>query len=245
MKGEVRLHYCFTTAMDFARRERDCLPRLHAEEQRRYATLSSAKRRLEWLAGRVLLLNALDQIEGMTDPLALRTNADGKTEYTMNPDVHLSVSHSRGLVAVALADAPLGMDVEQVRERELVRQAHRIFATAEATHLDALAGAERLSRFYDYWTLKEALCKATGTALLAGLIGFQFDLRDPQAPRASAGVVATGGPWQFWSGGLPGGWRAAVALRAVRGKDALVIWESFPNAKPAARILEGMLSFAG
>ncbi|WP_123670913.1 4'-phosphopantetheinyl transferase family protein [Actinocorallia herbida] len=68
------------------------------------------------------------------------------------PGWHLSVSHSGGLVGLAIADVPVGLDVEE-RGRSLADLA------------DAILAGEPEGDLHVYWTRKEALLKATGDGL--------------------------------------------------------------------------------
>lgn len=68
------------------------------------------------------------------------------------PGWHVSVSHSGGLVGVAVASVPVGLDVEQ-RGRSL------------ADIADAVLAGEPEGDLLVYWTRKEALVKATGDGL--------------------------------------------------------------------------------
>ena len=84
----------------------------------------------------------------------------------------LSVSHSGDLVAVALATAPVGVDVEQLdgRVHELGGGdpdtiARMVLAAEERTALAAVDPAGRARAFLVAWTRKEAVTKARGDGL--------------------------------------------------------------------------------
>ena len=84
----------------------------------------------------------------------------------------LSVSHSGDLVAVALATAPVGVDVEQLdgRARELgggdpATLARMVLAEEERAALAAVDPEDRARAFLVAWTRKEAVTKARGDGL--------------------------------------------------------------------------------
>jgi 4'-phosphopantetheinyl transferase len=81
----------------------------------------------------------------------------------LDTDVHVSVSHSGGKVALAMTrDAPVGVDVESVTKRDTTGLVRSV-----------LGGAEPLARpedFYTYWCRKESVVKATGDGLRVPLV---------------------------------------------------------------------------
>jgi 4'-phosphopantetheinyl transferase len=112
-----------------------------------------------------------------------------------SPDLHFSLSHTRGLVACAVGRShTLGIDAEAWREPAPIELAKRYFAPAEARLVADLAPQERPGVFYRLWTLKEAYLKATGQGLAAALDSFAFSL-DPTGPSLSAPDCGTA--WQF------------------------------------------------
>ncbi|MDE1917943.1 MAG: 4'-phosphopantetheinyl transferase superfamily protein [Sphingomonadales bacterium] len=90
--------------------------------------------------------------------------------------LHFNISHTRGLVAVALSGSPVGVDVERVRPLPDMRRLITSLMAPEA--LKAFAATrnveDRLDLFFRYWTLGEAFIKATGEGLDQGLDSFAF-----------------------------------------------------------------------
>ena len=89
-----------------------------------------------------------------------------------------SLSHTNGMVACALTGAAaVGVDIECVdRDVDVDTLAARFFAPAEAAQLRRLDAAARRDRFFDFWTLKEALVKALGAGLAMSLAAFAFTI---------------------------------------------------------------------
>jgi 4'-phosphopantetheinyl transferase len=104
----------------------------------------------------------------------------------------LSVSHSGDLVAVALATAPVGVDVEQLdgRARELgdgdpAALARMVLAEEERAALAAVEPEGRARAFLVAWTRKEAVTKARGDGLRVPF-GEVVVAADLAAPRVTA-----------------------------------------------------------
>jgi 4'-phosphopantetheinyl transferase len=116
--------------------------------------LTNQFKRLEFLAGRVLLKELLRKwklpFEGLTKDEA------GKP-FFKNLDVHLSLSHSYPYVA-AIVDRKkiVGIDLEQLKEK-LLRIAPRVLSSTELE--DA---AHDLTKHCIYWCAKETLIKIYG-----------------------------------------------------------------------------------
>ena len=89
--------------------------------------------------------------------------------------VEHSVAHSGDLVAVAVARAPVGVDVEQLDGRprpvggdgDPDALARLVLSAAERAALAKVAPAGRARAFLVAWTRKEAVTKATGDGLRA------------------------------------------------------------------------------
>lgn len=91
--------------------------------------------------------------------------------------VEFNTSHSADHWVMAVAEVPIGIDVEAPRPLpELDALIDRTCAPAEKAALHRLARPERESRFFDYWVVKEAIAKLTGEGLSA-----QIDAMDAGA----------------------------------------------------------------
>jgi 4'-phosphopantetheinyl transferase len=107
-------------------------------------------------------------------------------------DLEFSVAHSGDLVAVAVAAAPVGVDVEQLegRPRELghgdpATLARVVFAAEEQAALAAVPASGQARAFLVAWTRKEAVTKAKGDGLRVPL-GTVVVAPDAAAPRLVA-----------------------------------------------------------
>lgn len=103
--------------------------------------------------------------------------------------LNVSLSHTRGMAAVAIAAGrEVGVDVESVlRPRNAVNVAERYFAPEEAALLRAESDPlVQTELFFAIWTLKEAVLKADGRGLARGLDSFVVNL-SPLAISSASG----------------------------------------------------------
>lgn len=124
--------------------------------------------RREKVAAYILLVDMLRE-EGLLRELPLVRYAENGKPYLANyPDIHFNMSHCKCAVAVALHDAPVGIDVEC--QRNVGRAVmERVCCEQELALIDAAADGEM--EFLRIWTQKEALLKCTGD-------GIRDDLRN-------------------------------------------------------------------
>lgn len=117
-------------------------------------TITNPNKRLEWLAGRVLVKEVMESMD-----LSFRgiTKDQYGKPFPMGYDYHLSLSHSYPYVATLVDKIEsAGIDLEQPKEK-LFRIAHRIF------HPDELRDAgNNLTKHCIYWCAKETLIKVHG-----------------------------------------------------------------------------------
>ncbi len=143
-----------------------------------------------------------------------------------------SLSHTHGMVACALtAAAALGVDVECIdRKVDSADIAARFFAPAEAAHLAQLDGEVRRERFFDLWTLKEALVKALGVGLAESLNRFAFAVAPDGGISLSAPAGIGAQSWQFGLFAPGPRHRLAVAARRSASHTAQLILQSPADA---------------
>jgi 4'-phosphopantetheinyl transferase len=138
----------------------------------------------------------------------------------------LSLSHTRGMVACAVAppETAIGVDVEaNQRDLDAQRLAERFFAATEVAALAALPEPARRERFYDLWTVKEAIVKAAGLALPPALPQVAVEIRSDDDIELTHLPVAADGAWQLGLFTPAQGFRLAVAILRPRGSAPLTI----------------------
>jgi 4'-phosphopantetheinyl transferase len=94
--------------------------------------------------------------------------ATGRPFLRTDPSVQFSLAHTRGLVAVAVADVPVGIDVER-SDRTVGSPLVRALHSGEQRELGRLQGSERHRAALRCWVRKEAALKATGQGVAHGV----------------------------------------------------------------------------
>jgi 4'-phosphopantetheinyl transferase len=104
--------------------------------------------------------------------------------------LEVSVSHSGAWVALAVTDAaPVGVDVEEVRDAQVDDLAGIAFSAAELVAFKTVPAADRKGAFFTYWSRKEAVVKATGKGMSVPMSKLTLTAHD-EPPR----VVASEAP---------------------------------------------------
>jgi len=163
-----------------------CLATLAAEERERAARFVRARDRNQFILARGLVRTALSRLTTTVQPVDWRFVADsfGRPVLAgpMAGKLHFSLSHTDGCVACVVSTSRfVGVDVEATdRPCSHLEIAEHAFSAAEIADLRASSGSAAISRFFDYWTLKEAYVKARGMGLRLPLDRFSMQVKSDQ-----------------------------------------------------------------
>ncbi len=142
---------------------------LGGSERQRWAQLAP-RARVPFAAARALLRELLHGATGVPADawdVSAQSGAAPVARASREPDasatIHVSLSHRLGWVAAAVADAPVGVDLECERppRSDPVERAALMLSRAERLAWDALAPEARESALLTRWTAKEAWFKAS------------------------------------------------------------------------------------
>jgi 4'-phosphopantetheinyl transferase len=193
--------------------------RLTPRDRDQLGAITSPKRYREFLMSRVLARAALrvwagERAETWTiaaDPQG-RPYVDSGSSGMSVPAI--SLSHSASSVVCALCGrGSIGIDVEEIRSRDIDKLANEVLAASELNELNKLVGAARQQTFYRFWTLKEAFSKALGTGLATPFREIVFDLA---LPRIISGAPKPGERTEFLSMAPSAGIIGALVLFVPR-----------------------------
>jgi 4'-phosphopantetheinyl transferase len=200
---------------------------LDAAEREKASRFVFARNRIEYAAAHVLVRHALAAATGHP-PAAFRfeAGAHGKPTAWIGREtagIHFNLSHSKGLVAVALGLCELGLDVEPIRHSVNLAVARHAFAPEEIAWLEGLSEGRQAEGFLRLWTLKEAFIKATGLGLSQPLDTFWFEVFPP-AIHVAADMAEDPDAWMFEQRVIDGLFLAAVGLRRPPGPAPQIAW---------------------
>lgn len=148
------------------------------DDYRHFLTLCKAEvRKKEWLATRVLLKAILGE------ELIISHHKDGAPFLPDRPDIAISISHTKGYVAVYCKPTlPIGIDIEYRAER-IQKIKHKFLTEAELTEIDSTHETEHL---LICWCAKETLFKL----IRQDEVDFRTHLHIKPFPYASEGEIA-------------------------------------------------------
>ena len=147
---------------------------------------------------RDLLALAVRETWGLSPLPEIARQEHGKPYFPGHTGLHFNLSHSGDLALCALDSAPVGVDIQLVKER-------RPSLPRRACSAEEQAWLEEQPEFWPaftlLWTLKEAQVKESGRGLTP-------DLRDIRVPLPGQEPILFDGLWfRTWPGP---GWAAAV-----------------------------------
>jgi len=143
------------------------LPHLPPTRQRKLMQYRFAKDRWLCAAAYMLLLHALQNEHGITEEqVKIEVEESGKPYLASHPHIFFNLSHCDLGVVCGLGSAPIGVDVEAIRNIDQI-VVKRVCNMAEQDII-ACSGSQAHT-FTEMWTLKESFIKAIGCGLSCSL----------------------------------------------------------------------------
>ena len=148
---------------------------LSSDENERAGRFRFERHRRRFIAGRSILREVLGQYV-QAKPAALRFtySNNGKPSLaadSTNAPVHFNLAHSDDLLLIAVTRiGEIGVDVERIRSiKEMDELVARFFSVRETEAFQKVPPDEKPGAFFNLWTRKEALLKATGEGITRSL----------------------------------------------------------------------------
>jgi 4'-phosphopantetheinyl transferase len=169
-------------AIEATERDRVRTATLDPDERLQADQYRDPEARRLYIASRVLIRQALSVYRPDVAPSRWRfqrTSAGRPfvSEPPISPRLHFSLSHTTGLILLAVGGfAEIGVDTERLDRADVDADfARRVFSLEEADAIDAALPTDRRRRTVEVWTLKEAYVKALGAGLSLAFDQFSFD----------------------------------------------------------------------
>ena len=191
---------------------------LSSDELGRAARFRFEDDRRRYIAVRASLRHLLGRYLSMPPGrVPFRYGRHGKPElvaWSPEDRLRFNVSHSGNLALCAITRRrAVGVDLERIRRlRGLEAIAERYFTGQEAATLREMPPHRQLEAFFEGWTRKEALVKATGYGLFQALDSFEVSLvageqvidvqAGPGQPRCALWKIVTLSPGHGYAGAL-------------------------------------------
>ena len=131
-----------------------------------------------FLIAKVMQRNLIASLSGIApEKLIFETDKYGRP-FLKSPrikNLDFNISHSGDYVAMAIADCPIGIDIERTKPFDIKIIAD-YFTEQELKYLNSRR-KNQLRRFYELWVLKESFIKAVGRGLSFPLkkINFKYN----------------------------------------------------------------------
>ena len=166
----IKVAYCNVEDLDLAESYK-LLPQHRREKASRFRF--DKDRKLS--CGAYLLLKKLLDEEGITDP-AFKLAKYGKACISNHENIHFNLSHSNKLVACAISDREVGVDVEYIDSGIDLNIARNYFFNTEYDGI--IKSPNPSDEFFKYWVLKESYMKYTGLGFNLDLDSFEIIMSD-------------------------------------------------------------------
>ncbi|MGM7693063.1 4'-phosphopantetheinyl transferase family protein [Staphylococcus saprophyticus] len=128
------------------------------------------------LMGDLLLRFVINKLFSITnDKITIIKDEYGKPIITSHPDIHFSLSYSTNIIALAINNSPVGIDIEKIFDLDYMSVVNNFFNSNEKRYMSNLVQDKHLNCFFNMWTLKESLGKFIGTGILTDDFLSHFD----------------------------------------------------------------------
>ncbi len=162
------------------------------------------------LSERILKNILSDELEIACQNVIIRRDSYGKP-FLVGGKRHFNISYSKNKLVIATDNAPIGVDIEYMKEIDDIDSLAAHFSPEEKNALYQLENSEKIKLFYRLWVLKESYIKAVGKGFSCPLNSFYIEMKN-----TSATLIYTNEKdldWKFKSYSLPGGYSSAICAR--------------------------------
>ncbi|MGN1229185.1 MAG: 4'-phosphopantetheinyl transferase family protein [Prevotella sp.] len=114
----------------------------------------------------MLLCKALREVYGINEPPVFEYSEHGKPSIVGHPEIFFNLSHCRSVAACVVSSAPVGVDVEEVRE---FKDSLARYVLNDDEYAAVMSSSSPDKEFIRLWTMKESYLKLTGEGITRDL----------------------------------------------------------------------------
>jgi 4'-phosphopantetheinyl transferase len=199
---------------------------LSPEEQKRATRFRQLADQQRHMLGRGLFRLIAGQLTGhMARSVVIEKDVNGKPFLPQAPNWHLSVSHTGDWVVLAVDQVPVGVDVEQINPRFIIDDL--IPTVLSQTEQQAMTlHPDSHSFFYELWTRKETLVKATGIGVTDEFVNIPAL---PGTHTVESRLIGGEGPWRVTSFFVDDTYPAALACTPAANDPSAQFYDISPE----------------
>ncbi len=138
------------------------LPLLSEQRREQALKFKHEQGRKTCAAAYLLLCEGLRKEYGITEKPIFEYGEHGKPSIIGHPDIHFNLSHCREAAICVIADRPVGVDIESIREYKDTL-ARYTMNDEELAHITL--SPDPAKEFICFWTMKEAVLKLSGDGI--------------------------------------------------------------------------------
>ncbi len=158
----LKLYHCDVSKMS----DDDFLKLYNESDERRKKKADRLRKKplkkLSIAAGQLARQAIAIELKTTPENVRFRIGTNGKP-YVEEKNIEFSISHSGDIAVCAVSDAPVGIDIEQIRDVN-INVAKRLFTADEQMYVFEKWSISK-QRFYEVWTRKEAYVKKLGKTI--------------------------------------------------------------------------------
>lgn len=170
MVSMIKLAYCNVDNLDL-KKAYELLPEIRKDKVDHFRFEKDKK----LSCGAYLLLEKLLSEVGITNP-SFKLGKYGKAYISNFEDIHFNMSHSGKMVACAISDTEVGVDIELIDPKIDLNIAKNYFFNSEYENI--MKSKNPSDEFFKYWVLKESYMKYTGLGFNLNLDDFEIIIND-------------------------------------------------------------------
>ena len=219
MSGEIHM---WTISIDSMKKQLERLQSLlSVEENRKVSYYKFEHTQHSYIVTQAVLRMLLSSyLKIKPEDVRMGTHKKGKPYLIHDRSIYFNLSNSQDLCVYAFScDAEVGIDIEKIRDMHDIDQLIDKNLTSRERKYFLNDPESKLSRFFQFWTFKEAYLKAIGEGMRLTPKNLEFSLDDTTIRLRSVNYGFEGTDWQFKKFDREGNYTGTLAYT---GKETVI-----------------------